>query len=259
MSEVKVDKLSPRLGTTLTLGDSGDTITLPSGVTFSLPSGTISNADLANSAITINGTSVSLGGSITTFSLPTVTSLSPDTITNSQTSVIITGTNFVSVPIVEAIGTDGSIYRADTVSYSSSTSITAAFTLATDGTYYIRVENNNGFSGRSATALLTVSDAPTWTTAAGSLGSFSQGDAISVTVAATSDSTIAYSVASGSLPTGLSLNSSTGVISGTESGTDSATTTYNFTLRATDQESQTADRAFSITINVGIKEGMQFN
>jgi len=35
MSEVKVNKLSPRSGTTVTLGDSGDTISIPSGVTLS--------------------------------------------------------------------------------------------------------------------------------------------------------------------------------------------------------------------------------
>ena len=36
-------------------------------------------------------------------------------------------------------------------------------------------------------------------------------------------------------------------------------TTYNFTLRATDQEAQTADRAFSITVTTGIPNGGQFN
>ena len=35
MSEVKVNKISPRSGTTLQLGDSGDTITIPSGATLS--------------------------------------------------------------------------------------------------------------------------------------------------------------------------------------------------------------------------------
>ena len=255
MSEVKVDKISPRLGTTLTVGDSGDTITFPAT--------SIANSALTGSGeITINSTAVALGGSINvqpTLNFPTISSISPSTITNSQTSVVITGTNFVSVPHVEAISTTGAIITADTVTYTSSTSITAAFTITTDGSYFIRVENNNGLAGRSATALLTVSDAPTWTTAAGTLGTFAQGSAISVTVAATGDSTIAYSVASGSLPTGLSLNSSSGVISGTESGSDTANTTYNFTLRATDAESQTADRAFSITISVAIEEGMQFN
>ena len=48
-------------------------------------------------------------------------------------------------------------------------------------------------AGRSATALLNVSDAPAFTTAAGSLGSVAAGDAVSFTVAATSDSTVAYS------------------------------------------------------------------
>ena len=56
----------------------------------------------------------------------------------------------------------------------------------------------------------------------------------------------------------LSLNSSTGAITGTAPSTTSETT-YNFTLRATDQEAQTADRNFSITVEVGITEGMQFN
>jgi hypothetical protein len=36
-------------------------------------------------------------------------------------------------------------------------------------------------------------------------------------------------------------------------------TTYNFTLRATDVEGQTADRAFSITVSVGINNSGQFN
>ena len=34
MSEVKVDKISPRAGTDVTLGDSGDTFTIPSGATL---------------------------------------------------------------------------------------------------------------------------------------------------------------------------------------------------------------------------------
>ena len=38
MSEVKVNKISPRSGTNVQLGDSGDTITVPSGATLTLPS-----------------------------------------------------------------------------------------------------------------------------------------------------------------------------------------------------------------------------
>ena len=226
---------------TVTVGQSGQTVAVAGGATLSVPT------------LLVNGESV------TAITLPTVTSLSPDTITNAQTSVTITGTNFVNGAIVNAISTTGANYNADTVTFNSATSITAQFTLATDGTYYIRVENPDGLAGRSSTALLTVSDAPTWSTAAGSLGSVAQGDSISFTVTATSDSAVTYSIVSGALPTGGSLNSSTGAITGTESGSDTAETTYNFTIRATDAEAQTADRAFSITVEKGINNAGQFN
>ena len=189
---------------------------------------------------------------------PTITSISPDTITNSQTSITITGTNFVNGINVEAVGTNGAIIQADTVTFNSSTSVSAAFTITTDATYYLRLENPDGNAVRSSTALLTVSDAPTWSTAAGSLGSMAAGSTANFTVSATSDSTVSYSVTSGTLPGGLSLNSSTGAITGTESGA-TAETTYNFTVTATDLESQTADRAFSITVTVAINNGGQFN
>ena len=189
---------------------------------------------------------------------PTITSISPDTITNSQTSITVTGTNYVNGANIEAVATNGAIIQADTVTFNSSTSISAAFTITTDGTYYLRIENPDGNAVRSSTALLTVSDAPTWSTAAGSLGSMAAGGTANFTVAATSDSTVSYSVTSGALPGGLSLNSSTGAITGTESGA-TAETTYNFTVTATDLETQTADRAFSITVTVGINNGGQFN
>ena len=189
---------------------------------------------------------------------PTITSISPNTIDNTQTQIVITGTNFEITPNVELISTTGVITLADTVTRNSSTQLTINATLVTDGTYFVRIENPNGLAVRSSTALLTVSDAPTWSTSAGSLGSIAAGSSASFTVSATSDSAVTYSLTSGALPGGLSLNSSTGAITGTESGA-TAETTYNFTIRATDAESQTADRAFSITVSVGINNEGQFN
>ena len=217
----------------------------------------VTNAKIANESITINGSAVNLGGSVTVGETkPTISSISPTVIENTQTSVTIAGTNFVSVPTVEAIGSTGAIVRADEVSFTSSTSIVAKFTLPIDGTYFVRVENNDGNAVRSSSALLTVSDAPAWTTAAGSLGTNAAGSSVSYTVAATNATS--FSVASGSLPGGVSLNTSTGAITGTESGA-TAETTYSFTIRATDAQGQTADRAFSITITVGINNSGQFN
>ena len=53
----------------------------------------------------------------------------------------------------------------------------------------LRIENNDGNAVRSSTALLTVSDAPAWTTSAGSLGSFDGGTAISTYTLTATDAT----------------------------------------------------------------------
>ena len=219
---------------------------------------TLPNSALTNSGITINGSSVSLGGSVTIQgeTRPTFSSISPSVIENTQTTVTISGGNFVSVPLVTAINSStGALTVADEVSFSSASSISAKFTLPVDGTYLLYIENPDGNAVQTS-AVLTVSDAPGWTTAAGSLGSFAGGASISVTVAATNATS--FSKTSGTFPGGLSLNTSTGVISGTESGSTSDTT-FSFTLRATDAQGQTADRAFSITINLGANNSGQFN
>ena len=262
MSEVKVNKITPRSGTTVQLGDSGDTVNLPSGSTLTLPNTSVANAALQGSGqITINGQAVALGGSITltTETRPTFSSITPSTIENTQTTCTIAGTNFVSVPLVTAINNStGAQVVADEVSFSSATSITVKFTLPVDGTYKLYIENPDGNAVQTG-AVLTVSDAPAWVTAAGSLGSFSGGSSIG-TITLTATNSTGMAVQSGSLPGGITLNSGTGssTLTGTESGATSDTT-YNFTIRATDAEGQTADRAFSITITLGANNSGQFN
>ena len=203
---------------------------------------------------------------------PTISGISPSTITNAQTSVTITGTNFTSVPLVQAINSTGGITSADTVAFTSATSITANFTLTTDGTYFIRVENPNGLAVRSSSALLNVSDAPTWTTSAGSLGTVAAGSSVSLTVAATGDSNVTIAettsvlTSNANTPAGtmnLTLSGSAATsASYTISGTAPSPTsnqTYTFTLSATDAESQVATREFTITVSVGATGGGQFN
>ena len=179
-SEIKVNTIKKNDGSTITIGEGGDTVTITPGITAaSLTSGTVPNArlsavpnsSLANSAITINGSAVSLGGSVTVGETkPTISSISPTVITNDATNVTINGSNFVSVPIVEAINSTGVITSANSITFTSASQLVANFTLGTDGTYFIRIENNDGNAVRSGSALLTVSDVPAWTTAAGSLG-----------------------------------------------------------------------------------------
>ena len=232
-----------------------------SNVTNAKLAGSIANAKLANSAITINGSAVSLGGSVTVGETkPTISSISPSVIDNTTSTITITGTNYISVPYVDLINAStGAITQASTVSFTNATTLVITTTLSVDGTYYLRIENNDGNAVRSSTALLTVSDAPAWTTSAGSLGSFAGGSSIGTINLTATDST-SMAVQSGSLPGGITLNSSAGTstLTGTESGA-SADTTYNFTIRATDAEAQTADRAFSLTFTFGASNSIQFN
>lgn len=231
-----------------------------SSVTNAKLAGSIANDKLSNSSITINGSAVSLGGSVTVVETkPTISSISPSVIENTQTAVTITGTNFISVPQVEAINSTGAIVAADSITFTSATQIVATFTLPVDGTYFLRVENNDGNAVRSGTALLTVSDAPAWTTAAGSLGTFVGTDSVgTITISATNATS--FAVTTGSLPTGLTLTSGSG--SATITGTQTeftAAATKNFSITATDAEGQTAVRAFSISFTFGIQSGGQFN
>jgi len=192
---------------------------------------------------------------------PIISSISPDTITNAQTSITITGANFVSVPQVEFLNPSTGIwYVANTVTFNNSTSLTVQATLTVDAQYKIRIENPNGLAVLSGT-ILTVSDAPTWTTAAGDLGTFA-GDfsGTLATVAATSDSAVTFSEVGSNLTTANVTLSSAGVLSTTDfGGASTQATTYNFTIRATDAEGQTADRSFSLTSSFGATGGAQFN
>jgi len=227
---------------------------LNTGVFLKMPAADGTNGQ----ALTTNGSGVLSFADGVTF--PTISSISPSVIENNATNIVITGTNFKdssTPPFVDAINAStGAIVTANSVSFTSATSVTANFTLPVDGTYFLRLENNDGIACRSGTALLTVSDAPAWTTAAGSLGTVANGGTINFTVAAT-DAT-SFAVQSGALPGGASLNTSTGAITGTETGS-TATTTFTFTIRATDAQGQTADRQFNIIISHGATGGGQFN
>ena len=232
------------------------TITLPATVA-GLGTG-LTNAQLQNNSMTLDGTTVALGASATIVTSPTITSLTPSVIPNDATAVVIAGTNFTNMPSVEAINSTGAIVAADSITYTSATSITATFTLAVDGTYFVRVENPDGVAVRTTTADLTVSDAPAWVTGSGSLGTFAGSAVIRETLTAT-DAT-SFAITSGAIATPLTFT--TGVGSCTITGTQtqhSAAATDSFTVTATDAEGQTAARAFTMSWSFVIGQGGQFN
>ena len=240
--------------------------------TAQLASNSVTTAKINNSAVTdakVNTVSASkLTGALPSISganltnlpaetKPTIGSISPTVIENNATAVTITGTNFISVPQVEAINSTGAIVAADSIVYTSGTQVIATFTLPVDGTYFIRIENNDGNAVRSSAALLTVSDAPAWTTSAGSIYT---GVSVVSTITLSATGATSFAVTTGSVPTGLTFTSGTGscTIAGTQTEF-SAAATKNFSITATDGEGQTAVRAFSMSFAFEMSGSGGFN
>jgi hypothetical protein len=162
----------------------------------------------------------------------------------------IVGTNFSTGAIASVIGTNGVEVQASSTTVNSLVSVTASFNGLSylNDPYDVKVTNPSNLFGLIADAF-SVNQSPIWQTASGSLGTFNEQVSITLSALSASDpesTSITYSVASGSsLPSGLSLNSSTGVISGTLPAL-STDTTYTFTINATDGVN-TIPRSFSIT------------
>jgi hypothetical protein len=155
-------------------------------------------------------------------------------------TVTISGSGFTSTPTIYVGGT-----IAPSVTFVSATQLTFTTPVKTSGTYDIYVVNPNG-----ATAIrvygISYSGVPTWSTAAGDLGTLESNWTIQLQ--ATSNSSVTYALTSGStLPSGVTLNS-TGLITGTSISVEQ---TFNFSVTAIDLENQDTPRSFSITITLG--------
>ncbi len=178
---------------------------------------------------------------------PTLTSIDyPGTTTAADPaggeSVIINGTEFITGITCTVGGTSA------VTAFNSSTQITITTPAKAAGQYTVAVTNTNGGTASQAN-FIQYSGVPVWSTASGSLGSVEEGASASFQVTATEGSdTIEYAVTTGSLPSGLSLNTNTGAITGTAPSV-SADTTTTFSITATDDENQTSSaRSFSITV-----------
>ena len=204
---------------------------------ISIVDGAITTSKLNNSVTTLIGSG---GGPKATAITYPGNDLAADT-AGGQT-ITVTGTGFVAGCSV-FIGTT----QASVVTVVSATSVTFTTPALAAATYTLYLVNPDGGTATIVPGI-SYSGTPTWTTGAGSLASIYESSSISNAVAATGDGSITYSLLSGTLPTGSSLNPSTGVISGT-SPVSAGATTYTFVIRATDAQLQDTDRTFSITIN----------
>ena len=157
-------------------------------------------------------------------------------------SVIINGTLFASGVTCTVGGTSA------VTAFNSATQITITTPAKAAGQYTVEVTNPDGGTA-SQVNFIQYSGVPVWSTASGNIGSVQSGSTASFQVTATEGSdTIEYAVTTGTLPSGLSLNTNTGAITGT-AGYVSASTTTTFSITATDDENQTSSaRSFNITV-----------
>jgi len=198
---------------------------------------------------------------------PTISSISPTNANESDGATVtftITGTGFTTGSSARLIGNLGKVQEFDTVTRSSTTSITAtvAFSSLEQGQepYDIQVTNGEGLAS-ILTNQVNVDASPVYTTASGSLGSINVNSAGSFSVNATdpdSAGNVTFELQSGSLPPGYSITNTaadggTAIISGTDS-TTSTTTVFNFVLRAVDAASNTSSRSFSIQSKIPVSE-----
>lgn len=183
---------------------------------------------------------------------PSITGITPDNFNGEAGGTFtVNGAFFDPDTVAVFKGADGTEYAAATVTFVNSSQITvtnATNLPVANEPFKVKVTNGAGLSVES-TSTIDAGTVPAFTTAAGSLASTSRWDeAVSVTVQASdAENTIAsYAVTEGNLPAGLSLNATTGAITGTS--TEQATTTYTFTIGATDSAGNTNTRQFSIQI-----------
>ena len=91
-------------------------------VEFTLPTNTGTNGQV----LTTNGSGVLSFTTIASQNNPSVANVSQTIAPATATTINITGTNFVSIPQVDFIKTDGSVTRANTISFTSATSLSVS-------------------------------------------------------------------------------------------------------------------------------------
>jgi Putative Ig domain len=223
---------------------------LPAGLSLSgagLISGTPTSAGSSSVTITATDGNSATGSRSYTLTVHPVLTVSPASLpagtvgtAYSQTIIASDGTGPYTFVV-----TGGALPAGLTLNAGSGV-ISGIPTSAGAASFTVTATDSNGATGSRAYSV-TVNAAITVNPASLTTGTAST--AYSQTITATGGSgSYTFSLTAGALPAGLSLNASSGAIT----GTPSASGTSNFTVTATDGNSATGSRAYSITINAAI-------
>ena len=211
-----------------------------------------SNWKSIDSPPTVTGFTVNdIGGSA-------VTSGTIDNEASGSSTIEVLGSLFDTTGAVVTLEGTAETITPTSTTRNSTTKITIVVTNssfdASNAPYTIKVLNASGLSGQLTGAISNDADAPVFTNAADTIFTIFDASRSSVSIAAADfieaaplkDSSSAYTVSAGALPSGLSLNGASGLISGSLGAVGSDTTT-TFSITATSPEDSTATRQFKIT------------
>ena len=207
---------------------------LPAGISLNTSSGVLSGNPTTTGAYNFSITATNSSGSTVQAYSGTVAAggTAPTITTNSLAAMT------QNIAYSQAMAASGSTPRtwgisAGTIpaglSINSSTGVISG-TPTGSGAYNFTVQVSNAFGTNTkefAGSIAANIVAPDITTT--SLGSLTQGVTFSLTLGRTGSTPITWAVTSGALPAGLSLNTSTGAVTGTPTGTGA----YNVTISAT--------------------------
>lgn len=183
-----------------------------------------------------------------------VTSVATGSLPNIDDTVVVTGGNFANDVEAFFIDQADNEVAAKSIIRSSSTEIILTRPDSFDvsnSPYTIKVSNPgtiipSGSNNHLLPNSITAGTNPVWQTPAAQTYAPSGANSITLVASDTEASDIDYEVISGTLPTGLTLDGETGVISGTPSGVSQGDQTI-FTVRATDAGGNFVDREFTFT------------
>src|SRR6266581_215174 len=229
-----------------------ETGALPSGVTFNGNTGVLSGTPAANTSGTypITFTASNGIGSDATQNFTLTVNQAP-TITSANNATFIVGA--VGSFTVRATGLPTTMTFSETgalpngVTLNSSTGVLSGSpTAGTAGTYSITLIANNGVTPNGTQSFtLTVAQVPVITSA--NIATFGEGTNGTFTVTASGFPAPAFSE-NGALPSGVTFNTATGVLSGTPAAGTSASSPYSITFTASNLAGASPSQSFTLTV-----------